>query len=294
MAKPTAKSLADQYGFSQAFFSSDPQLEALLNQAVKGNWTTDKFTAAYRDSKWFKTHGSTYRENLIQKTSDPATYASRLAQTTTALGQEATKMGAPLSTAQLQALSEHALLYGYTDNQIQNSLSAYIKMGNTGYFGDAGTNAQTLQQSAWRNGINISPGSLQTWVHQIALGQKTTSDFADYARQQAATLAPGLAGELKSGQDLYDLASPYMQSMATTLEIPSTSIDLFDPTIRNALNFTSPAAAGSDKAGAPSTMGLGQFETSLKQDPRWMKTQNAQDLFTQNAHSILSSFGFVS
>lgn len=292
MAKPTAKSLAEQYGFSSAFFSSDPELQALLNKAVKANWTTDKFTAAYRDSKWFKTHGSTYRENLIQKTSDPATYAARLAQTTTALGREASKMGAPLTSAQLTALSEHALLFGYSDSQIQNSLSAYIKMGNTGYFGDASTNAQTLQQSAWRNGINISPGSLQTWVHQIALGQKTTDDFATYARTQAASLAPGLAGELKSGQDLYDLASPYIQSMASTLEIPSTNIDLFDPTIRNALNSQT---AGTDgKAGTPATMGLGQFETSLKQDPRWMKTSNARDLFTQNAHQILSQFGFVS
>ncbi len=298
MAKTKAqkeKTLAEQYGFSAAFFSSDPELEKLLNSAVSaphGGWDTTKFVAEYRNTNWFKTHGATYRQNLIQKTSDPATYNSRLAQTTTALSREAQKLGAPLSAAQLQSLSEHALLYGYSDSQIQNSLSAYIKMSGSQYFGDANTNAHTLQQSAWRNGVNISPGSLQTWVHQIALGQKTTDDFTTYARTQAASLAPGLAKQLNAGQDLYDLASPYIQSMATTLEIPATKIDLFDPTIRNALNYSTAGPSG--QPNEPTTQTLGQFETSLRKDPRWMATNNARDSIESNAHSILSSFGFTS
>lgn len=292
--KPSkATTLAEQYGFARSFFASDPELETLLERAIKGDskdggsWDTAKFEAEFRDSKWFKTHSATYRQNLAQKTSDPATYKSRLAQTIASLGDQADKMGAVLSASQLSTLADHALLSGYSDNQIQNTLSSYVKMQGSQYFGDANTNAQTLQQSAWRNGVKISPTSLQSWVQQIAGGDKTADDFQTYVRNQAASLAPGMADQLKSGQDLYDLASPYIQSMSSTLEIPTTSIDLFDPTIRNALNTK-------DQDGKATSQTLGQFEQSLRQDPRWMTTGNARDTFTQNAHQILQSFGFVS
>lgn len=288
--KSKATTLADQYGFSRAFFASDPALEALLERAVKapnGGWTTDKFIAEFRDSTWFKTHGATYRANLAQKTSDPATWGVRLSQTIAALADKAHSMGAQLTSAQLKTLADHALLSGYTDAQVQNSLGAYVKMANGQYYGDANTNALTLQQSAWRNGIKIAPGTLNSWVQQIASGNRTAADYQTYVRAQAATLAPGYADQLKSGQDLYDLASPYMQQMASTLEIPPTKIDLFDPTIRNALNFK-----GQD--GKVTSQTMGDFEQSLRNDPRYVKTQGAQDLFSQTAHNILSSFGFTS
>lgn len=285
--KSKASKLADQYGFSRAFFSSDPALEAILEKAVKGNWTTDKFIAEFRDTKWFKTHGATYRQNLAQKTSDPATYNVRLAQTLSALTDQAHKLGANMSTAQLKALADHALLSGYTDSQIQNSLSSYVKLNNGQYYGDAGTNAASLSQMAWRNGIKMSPASLQSWVQQIASGDRTAEDFQTFARNQAASLAPGLAGELKSGQDLYDIASPYIQSMSSTLELNPTQIDLFDPTIRGALNFKS-------ADGKLGTQSLGDFENTLRHDQRYNQTQAFQDHAASVGKSILSSFGFVS
>lgn len=288
--KPKATSLAEQYGFSRAFFSSDPALEKLLEQAVhapNGGWSTDKFIAEFRDTKWFKTHGATYRENLAQKTGDPATWNVRLSQTLASLQDQAHKMGANLTSAQLRALADHALLTGYSDAQIQNSLGSYVKMANGQYYGDANTNALTLQQSAWRNGIKVSAGSLNSWVQQIASGNRTAADYQTYIRSQASTLAPGYADQLKAGQDLYDLASPYMQQMASTLEIPATKLDLFDPTIRNALNFK-----GAD--GKVTSQTMGDFEQSLRNDPRYMKTQGAQDTFSSTAHNILSSFGFAS
>jgi hypothetical protein len=232
-------------------------------------------------------HGATYRQNLAQKTSDPATYNVRLSQTLAALTDQAHKMGANLTTSQLKTLADHALLSGYTDSQIQNSLSSYVTMNNGQYYGEANTNALNLQQMAWRNGIKMSDASLQNWVHQIAAGNSTAQDFQTYARNQAATLAPGLAGELKSGQDLYDLASPYIQSMASTLELNPAQLDLFDPKIRGALNMT-----GAD--GKATTQTLGDFENSLRHDPRYLQTQGAQNSFSATAHSILSSFGFAS
>ena len=285
--KSKAASLADQYGFSQAFFNSDPALKSLLAQAVKGNWTTDKFIAEFRDTGWFKHHGATYRQNLAQKTSDPATWNVRLAQTIASLTDQAHKVGAVMSSDQIRTLADHALLSGYSDAQIQNSLSSYVKLQGGQYFGEAGTNALTLNQLAWRNGMKLSDSSLNNWVRQIAAGDRTTDDFGNWVRTQAASLAPGVADQLKGGMDLYDVAQPYMQSMSQILEVPTTDIDLFDPKIRGALN-----SKGTD--GKVGTMSLGDFAQSLRNDPRWRRTNNARDSFAQTAHSILSSFGFTS
>jgi hypothetical protein len=287
VSKKPKESQAEKYNFSLAFFNSDPQLKKLLHRATAGNWTPDKFTAEYRKTPWFQHHSSTYRTNLATKTSDPQSYTRSLNQTIASLQDEAKKAGAVLSTSQLEKLADHALLYGYSDAQIQNSLGSYVKMSNGQYTGEAGTNAQQLQQSAWRNGVKLSDSSLQSWVRKIETGNATTDDYATYVRNQAKTLAPGLSDQLKTGQDLYDLASPYLSSMSSTLELNQGDLDLFDPTIRKALNST-----GAD--GKPATMSLGDFEQSLRNDPRWMRTKNAQDSFSQTAHSILSSFGFTS
>lgn len=291
MAKVTAKSMKDmahEYGFALAFFNSDPELLKLFKAAITKNQPPEAFVASLQGSKWFKTHSSAYRNNLAQKTSDPATWAAKVNQGLASLADSARSMGAELTTAQLKALNEHALLYGYTDAQLKNSLAQYIKLGASGDFmGQAGTDALTLKQTAFRNGIRVSDSSMQNWVRAIESGNRTTNDYQTWIRNQAKTLAPGVSDQLDSGMDLFDVASPYMQQMASTLEIDPSAIDLFDPTIRNALN-------SKDKDGKAMTQTLGDFENTLRQDPRWMKTNNARDTFSTNARGILSSFGFVS
>lgn len=286
MAK--AKDKAEEYGFATAFFNSDPELKKLFAKAVKVNMPSQAFVAALQATSWFKHHSSAYRQNLAQSTSDPATWKARTAQSLASLADTARSMGAVLSSAQLKALNDHALMFGYTDAQVKNSLASYITQNNAGNFtGQAGADALTLKQSAFRNGINISDASMQSWVRSIEAGNNTPDDYVSWIRDQAKTLAPGFAKQLESGMDLADIASPYMQSMSKILELDPADITLFDPSIRKALNVK-------QKDGTSTSMGLGDYENTLRQDPRWMKTQNAQDTFATEARGVLSSFGFLS
>lgn len=81
-----------------------------------------------------------------------------------------------------------------------------------------------------------------------------------------------------------DLASPYMQSMGNILEVNPGELDLFNPTIRKALQAT-------DDKGQPTSKPLWQFENELRKDPRWLKTKNAQDSLLSAGHQVLSDFG---
>ena len=82
-----------------------------------------------------------------------------------------------------------------------------------------------------------------------------------------------------------DLASPYLQSYATILEVPPGSINLFDPLVKSALQSKDP------KTGANTVKPIWQFETDLRSDPRWKATKNAQDSMMQVAHQVLTDFG---
>jgi hypothetical protein len=76
-----------------------------------------------------------------------------------------------------------------------------------------------------------------------------------------------------------------MQSMSQILELPAGSINLFDPTIKSALQ-------AKDKAtGANAVKPIWQFENDLRSDSRWKSTQNAQNSMMQVAHQVLSDFG---
>src|SRR5437867_7698434 len=47
---------AEDYGFVEALFDSNPELKKLFNKAVKGGWEAKKFQAELRDTNWWKTH----------------------------------------------------------------------------------------------------------------------------------------------------------------------------------------------------------------------------------------------
>ena len=82
------------------------------------------------------------------------------------------------------------------------------------------------------------------------------------------------------------IAAPYRQSMGAVLEVNPESVDLFDPTIRGALSSKT-------KDGTPAIKSIWQFERELKDDPRWMRTDNAQDQAMGVGRQVLSDFGVL-
>lgn len=285
LSKPTQAELASQYGFALAFLNSDPELKSLFGQAVSQGWTTDQFQAKLRASKWYQTHSESVRQATVLQTADPATYAARKQALLVQLSQRAAQLGAPIPWNTLGSLADQFLKFNYNDAQINNVLGGYVKAVNGVYNGAAATDADTIRQTAWRNGVSLSEPTVQSMMQQIAQGKATVGFFQNYVRNMAKTLAPGYSQQLDSGMDLYDIANPYIQAKAKILEMNPADIDLFDPDIRGALSST-----GSD--GKPASQSLWQFEQSMRAKPQWLTTQNANDSIMSIAHRVLSDFGF--
>jgi hypothetical protein len=153
--------------------------------------------------------------------------------------------------------------------------------------GSAGVTMQNLNTYAYQMGIKNSDDWTRQQVINISRGLGTEQDAKNAIMQQAEAQFPQYADQIKAGQTVDSLAAPYTQSMTQILEIPAGQVNLFDPTIRNAMSYKDPNGSGSAEP-------LWQFQNGLRQDPRWGQTQNAQDAAMGTAHRVLQDFGLFS
>ncbi len=282
-----AQKFAEDYGYALAFLKSSPELYSIFQKAMNGDWDATRFVAAVKASKWYKTHGEAWRTNVNLKKTDPATYTQNLRSMQAAVRDMAKQMGVTAGEKTFLKIAEDSVLYGYNESQQRDLLSAYVKLGKGVTTGQAGDTVQGLRETAFKNGLTMSNSWYQNAAKQVASGNNTVDDFQRSLRAAAKQVAPGFAKELDGGMDLYDVASPYMQSMAQTLELNPSDVDLFDPTIRKAL------ATSSDKDGQAGSVPLWQFEQQLRQDPRFMKTGKAQNDVMATGRKVLQDLGLV-
>ena len=113
------------------------------------------------------------------------------------------------------------------------------------------------------------------------------ADFQSQVRNLAMSAFPAYAPQISSGQSMKDIVNPYVQDMASILEIDPSKITLDDPTIRSMVT-------AQDNKGQPTQTGLWQFEQNLRSDPRWQYTQNANDTGYSMLHTIGKAWGFLS
>lgn len=144
-----------------------------------------------------------------------------------------------------------------------------------------------ISQFAYRNGIRVSDSWKQNTFKSIMSGQTSADEVKQTMRNKTiASAYPSLAEQIKAGQDVMDLADPYIQTKAQLLETDANTIDLWDPQVRAALQSRD---ATSGKA---STMPLYDFEKQVRLDPRWQYTNNAKQTVSGMALNVLQSFGF--
>ena len=150
--------------------------------------------------------------------------------------------------------------------------------------GPIGKNFVEVKNFAARNGIMLSDQAAGDYATQIVTGKLSQDTVLNAIRDSAASAFPQLADKIKAGIDVKTLADPYIQSMSNILEIPYTSVDLFDPKIRGALAYTLPD-------GKLATKSIYDFENELRKDPRWEFTDNGKKAIADSTLRVLQDFG---
>lgn len=278
--------LAQQYGFAMAVLNSDPELSSLFHRAVSETWTPERFQAQLRATQWYQTHNEQWRNASVLKASDPASYATNVQQTQTRMGMLAAEMGANVGS-QLPAMAEQAYTLGWDDNQIRQVLSTYITHTDGRVLGQAGQWVDEWRKYAADMGITLNDDWYTRTASWVAGGRAAPDDAKTQIRQMAISAYPNLADRLQAGQTLADIAEPYRQSMGSLLEMDPNTITLQDPAIKSALSSR-------DSKGNVVTKTLWEFENDTRNDPRWLKTQNAQNAAMSVTKRVLGDMGLVS
>lgn len=280
--------LAERYGMSLAFFQSVPELDKLLKEAVKGQWTSDRFQGALKNTKWWRENSESVRQQKVLAKTDPASYKATVEAQKAALGELAVKMGAILTKGQLDKLARDAVAFQWNDAQVQNFLGKYIKFREDKTLGGlAGTAAKEITGLAHDLGIRLSEQTVRNYAAYVVRGVSTMQEVQNQLRQQAAGALPAWADQIMAGDSPRDLADPYIQMMAQELELPDSSLDLHDTVIRDAMTAT-------NAKGEPDPISLTDFQRQLRGDPRWRKTSGAREQVMNVGRRVLEDMGLVS
>ena len=284
----TPEELASSYGFTYAFLEGHKDLKKIFSQAVDETWSPAKFQAAIRDSNWWKTNSDSMRQAEITRKTDPATWDAMIDAETVKVQQLASEVGAAIPQKKLKSLVETALKTNLDEDGMRNLLGKYVNFTKEGTLGgEAGMHEFTMKEYAANMGITLDDQTIKNQAQRVIRKVSTTQDFESQVRDHAKSMYPSYAKQIDGGQTLKDIASPYTQMMAQTLEIPDTDVTLTDPTIKSALN-------GLSSDGKPTGLSLTDFEQRLRSDPRWAKTQQAQNNTFNIGHQVLKDMGLTS
>ena len=144
-----------------------------------------------------------------------------------------------------------------------------------------------LQSFFSRNGLKVTDNYIKTFEQQIVSGNMTLDEAMSQIREKLIAPAyPAWSDYIKNGMDITDIASPYIENVASRLGVPAAAIGINDPLVKKALSN-----AGED--GKPSYTSLYDLDKMIRQDARWESTDEAQKEYAGYAETILRQFGFM-
>ena len=145
--------------------------------------------------------------------------------------------------------------------------------------GNFGVNFTTLRNAYSDNGLPANPNQLAKFATEALVDPNKLKGNLNLIQMNAKTFFPALADKIDAGYTVKQLLNPYLQTRATILEEDADSIDI-----------KTLSGIAKDPKGL---MNLYDYEVSLRNDPKWRFTKNAQDTMSGVASGIAKMFGLV-
>ena len=302
-----------KYGVQAALVNSDPSLKSLFDQAVKENWSADRFKAEFLNTDWAKTHAESWQQSERARLSAPATYADSYNRMRTLIAQTAVSQGITLSPDQLGPEATTDKVHNRTGNIVEwaldqswgkgldtQALKTHIaelgKINTALPGGSAFDYASQLRSYAYDNGLsNLTLAGGQDYFNQAAqsilLGKSDLNTWKADILKTAKQNYGAFAAQLDAGMTMRAIAAPYINTLANLLEISPEQVNLGDTTgygkmVTDALRGTDPAN--------PKPTPLYDFEKIVKANPAWAYTNNARNTVLGGVGGLLRTLGKVS
>lgn len=290
LQSPSSSQLNENYGLAASFMESDPELANIFSQAVAGTWSTDQFQAAMQNTNWWKSNSDSARKMLQEKYADPAQYHQDIQNKTLQLTELATKLGVHLSATGMASLADLALVTNMNDSQVNGYLSKYLELSKQGHFsGYAGQVELGVREYAREMGVPLTDDYVESAVTGIVSGTDSLQNRRAHIQTVAEQTFPAYADLIKQGVTVGQIAAPYLAAQAKLWEVDPNKIDLFDSTLRGALQSTVPQG----EEALPSQLPLYDFEKQLRSNAKWLSTNNARESVASTASQVLADMGLT-
>lgn len=274
--------------------------EGLLNPA-SGQVGQQRLENLIQDSGWFKENSATAREMLAKEQTDPGEFAQLLETAKMEVIAQGAALGYPVSGANADNLARQALLGNWMapgrgqklNDALMSMADATALAGEGGALGSAtsstgsmGEYVRRLRDTAAMNGVSFSDGYYNDLARSALTGLTQIDDAVADIRDQAADLWPPYADKIRAGYNARDLASSYIQNMASILQIDPQSISLDDPYIQGSITAF-------DDQGNPKPKSLWEQSNELRKDPRWVESNDGQNKVASAISGVTAMFGIT-
>lgn len=287
MPSLSLSALAAQYGYAASFFTSDPELNALIQQAVRGQWTPQVFQGRFMATKWYRARNASQRTWADLSGRDPVEAQRKILDKAQELKNMSSNWGFQLDDNTAQNMALDVLKDGWSADQVKIQLASRVgQPGTTG--GTPATLEGQIKKLAGDYGTNASDGQLADWVNGMLTGRYTQDNVTSVLKDMAKSKYQGMGDLLDKGFTVRQAAMPYVDSYSRLLEKPADTVDLNDNLIQQALQGR-PGAPNQP----PQMQTVYEFEKSLRRDSRWLGTKNARDATVNAAQSIAKDWGLV-
>jgi hypothetical protein len=194
------------------------------------------------------------------------------------------QMGVALSDDQIKTIASRAQTQGWDAATIGEQIASIGDV--SGELGQAAQTIDKLKSFAYDYGVAYDDGWYQQATASILEGKSTEENYQQQIKDMAKSRYAGFVTQIDAGLAPRQIASPYIQSMASLLELDPNSISLNDPTISKALTSL-------DEKGMPAPTPLWKFDQEILKDPRIATTKFAERNIYQKGMETLQRMKLV-
>ena len=274
---------AADFGFDPEFLKQHPGVAAVVDKAVKGEWSEARFQAELRDTEWWQSHTVAQRQWQTLLYEDPAEAKKTLEDARTQVSNMASSMGVRLTNEQEKHIAEMVAKNGMDTTELQLYLGQKWHAAGKPAIGQAATVQSDIRTLANEYALPIGHRKATQWTQEILSGRQTIEGYQEIMRQQALETYDFLKGALNNGMTVRQWADPYLQQAGQLLGINPEAINL---TKGKFVSLLQP-----NDAGKPLTMDQWQSELMTKHKFGYDRTQGAQESAANLATEISRAMG---
>ena len=286
---PTSGAAADPMlvGITEAMITAHPELAQVRNLYVSGNYAA-AINALY-SSNFYKNTGSVAFTNEEMRVNQPGVYTTTInEQWLPTLRNYATQQGLKISDATLNSISQKAMSLGLTPSSA-GTLELFRGKDSTGQpyiTGIAGGQAATARNNIATANADYNVKYNQDWIDKaaasVADGATTEQYWTDQIKNLAKSKYAPWASQIDAGLSIKQIASPYIQTLASRWGVSADSINLDEPILNQGLQGTDPTK--------PAAVPLWNFDKMAMQDPRWAVSKDAMDTLSKAGADLARSW----